>query len=70
MGLYCYQIIFRKEILVGILKRADYIKYPISCLLGTTSRGVGYQLQLLTATDLQHAISKGFFLHVIIESSL
>lgn len=67
MNLHCYQIILTKEILLGILMLADHVKYPISCLLGTSSRGVSYQLQFLTATDLQRAVSKGFFLHVITE---
>jgi len=40
---------------------AGPVKYPISCLLGTSSGGVSYQLQFLTAFDLQHAVSKGFF---------
>lgn len=61
INLHCYQIILTEEIPVEILILADHFRYPISCLLATGNSGVSYKLRFLTATDLQCAVSKGFF---------
>lgn len=70
MNLHCYQIILTKEILMEILILADHFRYAISCPLPTSNSGVSFKLRFLTATDLQCAVSKGFFLHLMVKSSL